>query len=128
MSKSPLDDSLTVALSIAATSGPSNSIGGTQSSRLIIRCQEHSTEFYIALDEYLGSGSADVVYRIDNAPSQSDSWSKSTDAPKGSNCVCLEVKQDSTGEPKWVPNFVRDGEAETPKLPPRNAAHLCPFS
>jgi len=28
-SKSPLDDSLTVALSTAATSGPSNSIGGT---------------------------------------------------------------------------------------------------
>ena len=92
MSKSPLDDSLTVALSIAATSGPSNSIGGTQSSRLIIRCQEHSTEFYIALDEYLGSGSAE--------------------------------KQDSTGEPKWVPNFVRDGEVETPKLPPERRAPL----
>jgi hypothetical protein len=78
-SKSPIDDSPTVALSIAASKAPLNTVGVQQSARLMIRCKEHRTDLYVALDEYLGTETSTVVYRIDDAPSQTDRWSNSTD-------------------------------------------------
>lgn len=77
-SKSPVDDSATVVLSLAASKAPAGSFGKGSAS-LIIRCREHRTSLYVALDEYLGSDDTTVIYRINDEPSRTASWSLSTD-------------------------------------------------
>lgn len=93
-SVSPVDDSKTVVLSISASKPIYNSYGSSENARLIIRCKEHSTDLFVALDEYLGSDSSSILYRLDGAPSQTDSWSESTDgkAVFAPNAVALSRK------------------------------------
>jgi hypothetical protein len=77
-SRSPIDDSPTVSLGLDA-SKPARGSFGSSSTRLIIRCREHDTDLYVAVDDYLGSDNSSVIYRIDNGASRTASWSLSTD-------------------------------------------------
>jgi len=78
-SKSPVDDSPSVILSIATSKPTRSRFGSPTDSQLIVRCREHKTEVYIALDDFLGSESSQVIYRLDNQPSRTGTWSHSTD-------------------------------------------------
>jgi hypothetical protein len=77
-SNSPLDDSQTVTLSMS-DSKPFTTSFGPKDATLIVRCKEHSTDVFIVLDEFLGSDSVKVSYRIDDQPAVEGSWSLSTD-------------------------------------------------
>lgn len=78
-SKSPVDDSPSVILSISTSKPTRSRFGSPSDSQLIVRCREHKTELYIALDDFLGSQSSQVIYRIDDQPSRTGTWSHSTD-------------------------------------------------
>jgi type VI secretion system protein VasI len=74
--QNPVDDTKTVSLILLAESGKSRM--GEQVS-LMLRCQSHKTEVYIAWEDYLGS-EAHVLTRVGTAPAISKTWDLSTDS------------------------------------------------
>lgn len=71
----PLDDSPIVVLANEAQSGR-NSYG--RQPTLVLRCRNNTTEVYISWDEYLGSDSPLVTYRVGDGESWRSRWSLST--------------------------------------------------
>jgi len=70
VSKNPIDDSQTVALTL---------IEENKHAILIIRCQQHKAEAYIGWDKYLGHDAKPVTLRMGDAPARTTPWSTSTD-------------------------------------------------
>ncbi len=71
----PLDDSRTVTLDLAATSG--RSVYG-KPIVLVLRCQSHKTEVFIGWGSYLGE-EAKVTTRVGSGESKTKNWGVSTD-------------------------------------------------
>lgn len=71
----PLDDSKTVVLRIASTSG-SNQYGRPVT--LLLRCHSNQTDAFLNWDSYLGSD-ADVTTRIGSSTAKTAAWDISTD-------------------------------------------------
>jgi len=73
--KNPLDDSRTVVLSLAATSG--RSVHG-QPVALALRCMSNKATVYVMWNSYLGD-EARVTFRVGGGESRTKTWSVSTD-------------------------------------------------
>lgn len=75
-SKNPLDDSPTVVLRLAASSGRSR-MG--EPPTLILRCARKKTDVYINWNDFMGGDEAPVTTRVGRAPAEKSSWGLSTD-------------------------------------------------
>lgn len=79
---SPIDDSKTVVLSVSSTETVQTRFRRTASPRLILRCHENTTSFYISFGglHMADHGSyGDVDLRVDKKPSKTYSMAESTD-------------------------------------------------
>lgn len=83
-SRSPMDDSRGVSLSLDASDPITAWPGESFTPTLVIRCREHKTAVFIRNGcspnvEYGLSGQATVRLRLDSAPAQAEVWTESTD-------------------------------------------------
>ncbi|MCC6920140.1 MAG: type VI secretion protein [Alphaproteobacteria bacterium] len=76
---SEIDDSKRVTL-MATAEDRYNAFGMRSQPALIIRCQERSTDLYIAVDEYLGMDTISVTARTDDDKAVTSTWGISTDS------------------------------------------------
>ena len=74
--QNPLDDSRTVILSLAATSGQSR-LG--EAVRLIVRCQSSKIHAFIIWSSYLGLEQTPVTTRLGTGDAKTQQWPLSTD-------------------------------------------------
>jgi type VI secretion system protein VasI len=74
----PVDDTKTVTYSTGGIEGSTSSTFGDDFS-LILRCRSASLDAYIVWNDYLGSETTQVTYRIGTAPAKTDTWYISTD-------------------------------------------------
>ena len=73
--RNPLDDTPTITLTLAATTGRSR-FG--EPARLFIRCRSHEVEIFIDWASYLGMDETQVTSRIGAEDAASEAWSNST--------------------------------------------------
>jgi type VI secretion system protein VasI len=77
-SKSPIDDSVNVHLSVQSEESVSSGYNTVRPS-LFVRCSENKTNVFLTWDLYLGLDSTRMLTRFDNEQATTDSWSISTD-------------------------------------------------
>lgn len=73
--RNPLDDTPTITLSLAATTGASQ-FG--EPARLFIRCESHEVEIFINWASYLGLETTQVTSRIGAEDAATEAWANST--------------------------------------------------
>ncbi len=76
---SPVDDSKNVTLSLSANQPIRSQFGETVTPGLYVICRENKTELFINWSVYLGMGDTEVLYRLDKAKAQTNSWGISAD-------------------------------------------------
>jgi type VI secretion system protein VasI len=81
--KSPIDDSETIVLSLLSDNTITRRFGLSGYVALYVRCKEKRLDIYADWDEYLGIGTTSTRMRLDSDPVQTNTWSISTDHKSG---------------------------------------------
>lgn len=114
--RSPMDDSPTVLLSLAASGTLTNAAGAEVAPTLFVRCLESTTEVFVhtelpALPEPGSDGTTTVRFRVDDEPAVRQRWVDSTDrlayfAPEG---IPLARRLASARTLRWEYTALADG-------------------